>query len=98
MMSGVILASADSFSSEGKNLLRKSFLVVVSAVLFVTVLPAQNSRGSLRGTLQDATGARVASAKIVLRAVDSSLRREASSEDRGEFGLDNCSPAPTVSQ
>jgi hypothetical protein len=83
MMSGVILASADSFSSEGKNLLRKSFLVVVSAVLFGTVLPAQNPRGSLRGTLQDATGARVASAKIVLRAVDSSLRREASSEDRG---------------
>ncbi len=55
-------------------------------------LQAQNPRGSLRGTVQDATGARVASAKIVLQATDSSLRREATSEDRGEFRLDDLLP------
>jgi hypothetical protein len=60
--------------------------------VLATVLQAQNPRGSLRGTVQDATGARVASAKIVLQAVDSSLQREASSEDRGEFRLDDLLP------
>ena len=73
-------------------MLRKSILVVVSAAVLATVLQAQNPRGSLRGTVQDATGARVASAKIVLQAVDSSLRREAGSEDRGEFRLDDLLP------
>jgi len=42
--------------------------------------------------VQDATGARVASAQIVLQSVGSSLRREASSEDRGEFRLDDLLP------
>ena len=42
--------------------------------------------------MQDATGARVASAQIVLQSVGSSLRREASSEDRGEFRLDDLLP------
>jgi hypothetical protein len=61
-------------------------------VLFAFPLLAQNPRGSLRGTVQDATGARVASAKIVLQATGSSLRREAVSEDRGEFRLDDLLP------
>jgi len=60
--------------------------------LLAFALQAQNPRGSLRGTVQDATGARVASAKIVLQATDSSLRREATSEDRGEFRLDDLLP------
>jgi hypothetical protein len=56
------------------------------------MLQAQNSRGSLRGTVQDPTGARVAAAKIVVQLVDGSVRREASSEDRGEFRLDDLLP------
>jgi hypothetical protein len=73
-------------------LLRKSLLVVASAALLAAVLHAQNSRGSLRGTVQDATGARVASAKIVLQSAGSSVQREAASEDRGEFRLDDLLP------
>ena len=73
-------------------MLRKSFLVVVSVAVLLACLQAQNPRGSLRGTVQDSTGARVASAKVALEAVDSSLRREASSEDRGEFRLDDLLP------
>jgi hypothetical protein len=46
----------------------------------------------LRGTIQDATGARIPSAKIVVESADSSLRREATSEDRGEFRLDDLLP------
>jgi carboxypeptidase family protein/TonB-dependent receptor-like protein len=53
---------------------------------------AQSPRGSLRGTVQDITGARVPAARIVMQATDSSLRREADSEDRGEFRLDDLLP------
>ena len=65
---------------------------MLSVAVLATVVQAQNPRGSLRGTVQDSSGARVASAKIVLQAVDSSVRREASSEDRGEFRLDDVLP------
>jgi len=70
----------------------KSSLIVVSVAVLATALQAQNPRGSLRGTVQDATGARIPSAKILVQAVDSSMRREASSEDRGEFRLDDLLP------
>ena len=67
-----------------------SILTVI--ILFLSQLQAQNPRGSLRGTVQDASGARIASAAIVLQSADSSLRREATSEDRGEFRLDDLLP------
>ncbi|HTW58176.1 MAG TPA: carboxypeptidase regulatory-like domain-containing protein [Terriglobales bacterium] len=55
-------------------------------------LQAQNPRGSLRGTVQDASGARIPAAKIVMHATGSSLQRQAISEDRGEFRLDDLLP------
>jgi Carboxypeptidase regulatory-like domain/TonB dependent receptor len=70
----------------------KSLLVGVSMAVLVTVLPAQNPRGSLRGTVQDATGARIPSAKIVVQPIGESMQREASTEDRGEFRLDDLQP------
>ena len=66
--------------------------ILVSVTLLATVLQAQNPRGSLRGTVQDATGARIPSARIVVQSADSSLQREAFSEDRGEFRLDDLLP------
>ena len=54
-----------------------------------TRLLAQNPRGALRGAVQDATGARIASARIVVQAAGSSLRRETQSEDRGEFRIND---------
>ena len=71
---------------------KKSLLVVVSIAVLATVLQAQNPRGSLRGTVQDATGARISSAKIVVQPIGTSMQREASSEDRGEFRLDDVQP------
>lgn len=66
---------------------------VLTFIFFLALaLPAQDSRGSLRGTVQDATGARVTAAKIVMQALDSSIRREATTEDRGEFRLDDLLP------
>src|ERR1700681_893028 len=54
--------------------------------------PAQEFRGALRGVVQDARGARVPAAKILVQAAESSLRRESSSDTRGEFRLDDLLP------
>src|SRR6266436_9791513 len=56
------------------------------------VAPAQEFRGTLRGVVQDASGGRVPAAKIVVQAAESSLHREASSDTRGEFRLDDLLP------
>ena len=72
---------------------RQTVLVhTLFAILFAAALHAQNSRGSLRGTVQDATGARIAAAKIVARSSGSASQRETASEDRGEFRLDDLLP------
>jgi hypothetical protein len=73
-------------------MIARVLLAAAGAVLLASGVQAQNPRGSLRGTVQDATGARVASARIVVQAVDSALRREVASEDRGEFRLDDLLP------
>jgi hypothetical protein len=75
-----------------KDALRILALPLVCLLLLLSPAFAQNPRGSLRGTVQDASGARIPSAKIVLQAANSSLRREATSEDRGEFRLDDLLP------
>ena len=54
--------------------------------------PAQEFRGALRGVVQDARGGRVPAAKILVQAAESSLRRESSSDTRGEFRLDDLLP------
>ncbi|MGO8796229.1 MAG: carboxypeptidase regulatory-like domain-containing protein [Candidatus Sulfotelmatobacter sp.] len=74
------------------NNYRYKLAAALFAVLLTTALYAQNSRGSLRGTVQDATGARVTSAKIVAQLAGSSIQRMAASEDRGEFRLDDLLP------
>lgn len=53
---------------------------------------AQNPTGSLRGHVQDSTGARVVHARIVARSPDSAIVREGTSNERGEFRIDNLQP------
>ena len=67
-------------------------LALISAIFLVSALQAQNPRGSLRGTVQDATGARIPSAQIVLQSVTSPLQRQTTTEDRGEFRIDDLPP------
>src|SRR5579871_3696908 len=67
---------------------------VLSILLVSLSLPAftQSSNGSLRGEILDATGARIAAAKIVAQLSNSSVQREAISEDRGQFRIDDLLP------
>jgi hypothetical protein len=74
------------------GLLTKSAFALLSSLLLLSQLQAQSPRGSLRGSVQDVTGARIANATIVAQSSDSSLRREADSEDRGEFRIDDLLP------
>jgi hypothetical protein len=74
------------------NFRKIAFALTLSALFLAPGAHAQNPRGSLRGTVQDATGARISSAKVVAQLSGSSLQREAFSEDRGEFRLDDLQP------
>ncbi|MFY9979112.1 MAG: TonB-dependent receptor [Candidatus Sulfotelmatobacter sp.] len=65
------------------------FLFVIA---LVSRTYAQNSYGSLRGTVQDATGARIPGAKVDARLIGSSLQRQTSSDDRGDFRLEDLLP------
>ncbi len=57
---------------------------------------AQGFRGSLVGTVADASGGRVQAADLLLRSDASGTERHAVSNDRGEFRFDDLSPAPYV--
>ncbi len=74
------------------GLFTKAAFALLSSLLLLSQLQAQSPRGSLRGSVQDLTGARVANASVVAQSSDSSLRREANSEDRGEFRIDDLLP------
>lgn len=63
-----------------------------TAVLISAFLHAQSSAGSLRGIVQDSSGARVAAAKIALHLVAGSQRRTAIADKRGEFRIDALTP------
>ena len=72
----------------------KSFLTFCAVMAMLLPSMGQNPRGSLRGTVQDATGARVPSAKIVVQSPDSTMQRQTETEDRGEFRVDDLAPGP----
>ncbi|MGC1618034.1 MAG: TonB-dependent receptor, partial [Candidatus Acidiferrum sp.] len=74
----------------------RPFLSSLLFLLLLLLLPfasfAQNPRGALRGTVQDVSGGRISSARIVVQAEESTFRREASCNDRGEFRIDDLVP------
>lgn len=68
---------------------------VLVAVLFLALLPmarAQNPLGALRGTVIDATGGRIASAKVAAKDPRTSLTRQIQADARGEFRLGDLAP------
>ena len=81
-----------------KSLFRAKELRLLGSIAFLSLLllpfesSAQNPRGTLRGTVEDASGGRIPSVKIVVQAAGSTFQREAVSDDRGEFRIDNLVP------
>jgi hypothetical protein len=57
---------------------------------------AQNPRGALVGVVQDASGARVASPTIVVRAADSPVERQITGDKQGGFRIDDLLAGPYV--
>jgi hypothetical protein len=72
--------------------MRITLSAFLAVAFFAAALNAQNSRGSLRGVVQDSTGARVVGAMIEVEMPASSLARHVSSDDRGEFRVDDLMP------
>jgi len=65
-------------------------LCSLAVLLFLPqLLLAQNPTGSVRGVVQDASGARVPGARVSIQATDTSAQREVLADDRGEFRIDN---------
>ena len=73
---------------------RTPLFLFVSLALLPFALLAQNPRGTLRGVVQDASGARVPSAKIFIRAAESALQREIAVTHAVNSASTICSPAP----
>jgi hypothetical protein len=66
------------------------------ALVPITPLRAQLPSGSLRGTVRDASGARVTTASITISNPERSLSRDAHSNPRGEFRIDDLPPGSYV--
>jgi len=67
-------------------------LVLLCSFAFCLCANAQNSSGSLRGYVQDSSGARLAHAQVSAHARDSAIERQATADDRGEFRLNDLLP------
>jgi len=72
-------------------LLRTVILMVATCVI-CPFSQSQEFHGSLRGTVQDASQARIPSATVVLRAAESSFEVPTISDSHGEFRFDNLVP------
>jgi Carboxypeptidase regulatory-like domain/TonB dependent receptor len=63
---------------------------------FAVAAFAQNPYGTLRGSVQDASGGRVAGAKIILSNQQLSITRETQTDTRGEFRIEELRPSSYV--
>ncbi|HXM62767.1 MAG TPA: carboxypeptidase regulatory-like domain-containing protein [Terriglobales bacterium] len=74
------------------SLLGRTTFVFLGAILLTVAGYAQNPNGALRGEVQDASGARVPGARVVVRSAGSSITREGIADDRGEFRIEGLLP------
>ena len=72
--------------------LGRIFILLSIAFSRAAPLHAQNSNGSLRGEVEDATSARVVGARVAVQADGSSLSRAVTTNGRGEFRVDGLLP------
>jgi hypothetical protein len=62
------------------------------AIAFTTCSHAQSTFGSVRGTVQDETGASIPGALVTVHSTDENVDRTAKSDDSGEFVVENLKP------
>ena len=65
---------------------------LLALLLSASSMVGQNSYGGMRGKVLDATGARVAGAKVTARPLDSNFTRETMANGDGEFRIDDLMP------
>jgi hypothetical protein len=73
----------------------RAFILSVLPLILVSVpslVCAQNPNGALRGEVQDASAARVPHAQVIVESNTSSMTRQATADDRGEFRIDGLLP------
>jgi len=73
----------------------RAVVLPVFLLMFVSVpslMRAQNPNGALRGEVQDRSSARVAGARVVVESNTSSMTRQATADERGEFRIDGLLP------
>src|SRR5580700_10198846 len=66
--------------------------ILLLLLVSVPISRAQNPNGSLRREVQDASAARVVGARVVVRSNGSSMTREATANERGEFRIEGLLP------
>src|SRR5271156_5383560 len=71
-----------------------AFILIATVMVFGagSAASGQSYRGSLQGTVQDGSGAAVPSARVILRGAEFSFEREAASDGRGAFRMDDIPP------
>ena len=70
----------------------KNLAVILVLLLWAGALSGQRAGGSLRGTVQDATNARIVAASIAVHAAGNAATRRVMSDDRGFFRIDDLAP------
>jgi len=65
---------------------------IATVFLIAATSQAQDFRGSLAGSVIDSSGGRVPSAEIQVQARESAVERKTTSDDRGEFRLNDLQP------
>src|ERR1700678_1345878 len=88
-------SSASAKRRQRSNALRSGVILPIFfllPLLFIGLLHAQNSNGALRGEVQDASAARVAGAQVVVQSNGSSITRQTTANERGEFRIEALLP------
>ncbi len=75
-----------------RTLIRQTTFCTLACIACLAVLRAQNPNGTVRGTVQDSSGARVASANVTVHLASTSQTRKTSCDERGEFRIDGLAP------
>src|SRR5579863_236914 len=68
----------------------KCFRICMCIILVLAISSlsrAQEFRGSLIGEVEDSVGGRIASAKITIRATESSFERQVTADSQGQFRI-----------